>query len=265
MMWAAIAAFAPGAEAGPRPGDVYHSPLRNFDITIPKFPGGTKVQETHDPIHGHVAFAGGAGDMNRIAYQRFDARPLPATIGPDSILALSRAALAGLDSMSRASLVANLAGLDASARAALLANLDRWVPGVNLGAHGGGVVPESAFVGLVALAFQSLGGAQDQLMAIYRGRIVSREAVVRDSTLMILTVFAGPSESGGKSMATGKPLDTVYAHLVLFRRGFLYSLVTRPNDYATGLAASHPGHVMDELAPAARRLTLELYERVTFH
>jgi hypothetical protein len=264
ILLVAIAVRAAYAKAGYKPGDVYHSPLHNFDFTIPKF-DGTKVQETHDEIHGHVTVVGGSGDMERIGYQHSDPPALLASIGADSILAFSRAALSALDSLCRATLVTSTSALDAPSRAALLETMDRWMPGVDLTAHGGGAVPDSAFVGLTALAFEGLVDFQDHMIARYQGRLVSREAVLRDSTLMILTILVAPSESGSTDLATGKPIDVVYAHLVFIKNGFWYSLVTRPNDFATGMALGHPGHPEDTLAPFARRLAEGLYARITFH
>src|SRR5437867_4020597 len=82
------------------PGEKYTSPLRNFSITVPDYPMGTKVEESNDKIHGFVSFKGGAGDAARIGYQRVDP---PASVGnADSLIAMSRAALAGFDSLSGA-------------------------------------------------------------------------------------------------------------------------------------------------------------------
>ena len=101
-------------------------------------------------------------------------------------------------------------------------------------------------------------------MARYQPRFVSREAIVRDGTLMALAISVMPSESGAKNMATGKSIDAVYAHLVFIRNGFLYILAARPNDFAAGIAMSDGGPLEGELGPMARKLVFDLYQQITF-
>ena len=101
-------------------------------------------------------------------------------------------------------------------------------------------------------------------MARYQPRFVSREAILRDGTLMALAISVMPSESGAMNMTTGKPIDAVYAHLVFIRNGFLYILAARPNDFAAGMASSDGGRLEDKLGPMARKLVFDLYQQITF-
>ena len=49
---------------------VFTSPLKNFTVTIPKLQMGTKIEKSNSKESGHVAFLGGAGEIQRIDYVR---------------------------------------------------------------------------------------------------------------------------------------------------------------------------------------------------
>ena len=231
------------AIADPKPGSLYHSPLKNFDVTVPKFNGKTEVKEQHDEIHGWLACVGESGDVSRIGYQRVTPDPSLAALSADSLARLGRTAFAGLDSLPRATLVAAVTPLDPSARKALAEQIARSGTGGTFTAPAGGAWSDSDFVALAALNLRILLYGQDVLMARYQPRFVSREAILRDGMLMALAISVTPSESGAMNMTTGKPMDAVYAHLVFIRSGFLYILAARPNDFAAGMAMSDGGHL----------------------
>jgi len=259
-----IALAASDATAGPKPGSLYHSPLKNFDVTVPKFNGKMEVKESHDEIHGWLACVGEMGDVSRIGYQRVPPSPPSAAVSADSLARLCRTALASLDSLPRATLLAVVTPLDPSARKSQAEQFAATCPGGTPTAPGGGAWSDSDFVAVAALHLTALLNAQNMLMARYQPRFVSREAILRDGTLMTLAISLTPSESGAVNLATGKPLDAVYAHLVFIRNGFLYILATRANDFAAGMAMGHGGRPEDELGPIARRLVFELYQQIKF-
>jgi len=260
-----IALAASDATAGPKPGSLYHSPLKNFDVTVPKFNGKMEVKESHDEIHGWLACVGEMGDVSRIGYQRVPPNPPSAAVSADSLARLCQGALASLDSLPRVSLVAAVTSLDPSARKSLADDIALRCPGGKLTAPGGGAWADSDIVALAALELSILLQGQEVLMARYQPRFVSREAMMRDGTLMALAISVTPSESGAMNMATGKSIDAVYAHLVFLRNDFLYILAARANDFAAGLAMSHEGRPEDELGPIARKHVLDLYQQITFH
>jgi hypothetical protein len=264
MLLFVTALAASDAIADPKPGSLYHSPLKNFDITVPKFNGKTEVKEQHDEIHGWLACVGESGDVSRIGYQRVTPDPSLAALSADSLARLGRTAFAGLDSLPRATLVAAVTPLDPSARKALAEQIARSGTGGTFTAPAGGAWSDSDFVALAALNLRILLYGQDVLMARYQPRFVSREAILRDGMLMALAISVTPSESGAMNMTTGKPMDAVYAHLVFIRSGFLYILAARPNDFAAGIAMGHGGRLEDELGPLARKLVFDLYQQMTF-
>ena len=260
-----VTAFAASdAIAGPKPGSLYQSPLKNFEVTVPKFDGKTEVKENHDEIHGWLACVGSSGDVSRIGYQRVTPGPPSAALSADSLVRLGRIALADLDSLPRATLVAAVTPLDPAARKALAEQIARSSPGGMLTAPAGDAWSDSDFVALTALNLSMLLYGQDQLMARYQPLFVSREAILRDGTLMALAISVTPSESGAMNMSTGKPIDAVYAHLVFIRNGFLYILAARPNDFAAAIAMGHGGPPEAELGPRARKLVFDLYQQMTF-
>jgi hypothetical protein len=251
--------------ADPKPGSLYHSPLKNFDVTVPKFNGKTDVKEHHDEIHGWLACVGAYGDVSRIGYQRAAPEPQSAALPADSLVRLGRRAVAALDSLPLATLVAAVTPLDPSARKALAEQIALRFPGLTLTAPGGSAWSDSEFVALVALNLGVLLEVQDELMARYQPRVVSREAILRDGVLMALAISITPSESGAMNMTTGKPIDAVYAHLVFIRNSFCYILAARPNDLAAGMAMSGGGSLEDKLGPMARKNVFDLYQQMTFH
>ena len=260
-----VTAFAVSdAIAGPKPGSLYHSPLNNFDVTVPKFGGKTDVKENHDEIHGWLACVGESGDVSRIGYQRVTPGPTVAAFPADSLVRLGRAALASFDSLTRVTLAAAVTPLDASARKALAEQIAFSCPGGTLTPPADGAWSDSDFVALAALSMNMLRYGQEQLMARYQPRLVSREAVLRDGTLMALAISVTPSESGAKNMTTGEPIDAVYSHLVFIRNGFLYILAARPNDFAAGMAMGQGVPLEDKLGPMARQLVFNLYQQMTF-
>jgi hypothetical protein len=263
LLLVVIALAASDAIAGPKPGSLYHSPLKNFDVTVPKFNGKTEVKENHDEIHGWLACVGEMGDVSRIGYQRVPPDPPSAALSADSLARLCRNALASLDSLPRVTLVAAVTPLDPSARKSLADQIALRCPGGTLTAPGG-AWSDSDIVALSALELAILLQGQDVLMARYQPRFVSREAILRDGTLMALAISVMPSESGAMNMTTGKPIDAVYAHLVFIRNDFLYILAARANDFAAGIALGHGGRPEDELGPIARRLVFELYQQIKF-
>jgi len=259
---AAAALYHPRALARQDPGEKYTSPLHNFSITVPDYPLGTKVEKSNDDIHGWISFTGGAGDVARIGYQRIDGQP---SLGnADSLMAMSHAAFAGLDSLTRATLRNIIAGLDSLSRDSLLTNIVQQLPHTNRDiAHQHPPVPDSIIVELAGLLYGYIGNAQQQLMARYNARIMSREPVVLDSTLMIFTVAVSPEGSENVDMATGKHMDVVFGHLVFIKGGFLYNLLAQPNGFATATASKDP-NAPDGLAQTVRRLVQNLYKSIAF-
>jgi hypothetical protein len=254
-LFLATTVFSAVALAGPKPGDIYSSPLKNFRVTVPDYPLGTKVKKSNDKFHGFVSFTGGAGDVSRIGYQRLD--PLPPLTDPDSVAALSRAALVGLDSLSRAALLKSVAGLDSVSRESLLRTIFRQLPDLNLGVPGQpSQVPDSVIMGIAAPAVQQVFNMQQQLLARYNARVMSWEPLVLDSTLMVLVVAVAPEGSTNVNLATGKNLDAVFGHLVFIKGEFIYNLLAQPNAFATSPQA--------ELAQDARRLVKKLYATIVF-
>ena len=193
MLLFVTALAASDALADPKPGSLYHSPLNNFDVTVPKFDGKTEVKEHHDEIHGWLACVGASGDVSRIGYQRVSPDPSLAALQADSLMRLGRIALANLDSLPRATLVAALTPLDPSARKALAEQLSRSGPGGTLAAPAGGAWSDSDFVALAALNLTMMLYGQEQLMARYQPRLVSRVAILRDDTLMAMANSVTPS------------------------------------------------------------------------
>jgi len=171
-----IALAASDATAGPKPGSLYHSPLKNFDVTVPKFNGKTEVKESHDDIHGWLACVGEMGDVSRIGYQRVPPGSASAALSADSLARLCRTALSSLDSLPRATLVAAVTPLDPSARKSQSEQFAFTCPGGTPTAPGGGAWSDSHFVSVAALHLTALLRAQDMLMARYQPRFVSREA-----------------------------------------------------------------------------------------
>src|SRR5438552_15384518 len=87
--------------AGPKSGELYVSPLKNFSIAVPKFAFGTRVQKSNNRDGGLVVFIGGFGDRERIDYAR-----------------LTGGALAGQDSAARLAAYGNaLSGVAQANRA----------------------------------------------------------------------------------------------------------------------------------------------------
>ncbi|MBI1805694.1 MAG: hypothetical protein HYR76_01430 [Ignavibacteria bacterium] len=263
VLFLATAAFYnSGALARQDPGEKYTSPLRNFSITVPSYPLGTKVEESNDKIHGWVGFKGGAGDAARIGYQRLD--PPPSVGNPDSLIALSRAALAGLDSLSRAMLRNIVAGLDSLSRDSLLTHIVQQLPRTNIDiAHQRPPAPDSIIIELAALLYGFIANVQQQLMAHYDARLISREPVVLDSTLMVFTVAVSPEGSENVDMATGKHLDVGFGHLVFIKGGFLYNLFVQPNGFAAAMAPKDP-NAPNGVVQTARRLVQTLYRSIAF-
>lgn len=256
----AASVFSAAAAAGPKPGDTYRSPLKNFRVTVPDYPLGTKVKKSNDKTRGFVSFSGGAGDVSRIGYQRFSFQPG----NPDTVAALSRAALAGMDSVSRAALLQSLAGLDSSSRDALLRNLFLQLPGMNAGAAGlQAPVPDSMLAAFAAGGVSGILFIQQQFLTRLNARVVSWEPLVLDSTLTVFSVGVSPEGSKNINLATGKPMDVVFGHMVFIKGGFIYNLLAQPNAFATGKTApsSNPS---DELVQTARRLVNELYTSIVF-
>ena len=244
------------------PGEKYTSPLSNFSITVPDYPLGTKVEESNDKIHGWVGFKGGAGDAARIGYQRLD--PPPSVGNPDSLIALSRAALAGLDSLSRATLRNIVAGLDSVSRDSVLTHLVRQLSSTNIDiAHLRPPAPDSIMIALAALLYEKIANVQEQLMARYQARLISRAPIVLDSTLMVFTVAVTPEGSENVDMATGKHLDAGFGHLVFIKGGFLYNLFVQPNGFAAAMAPKDP-NAPNGLVQTAKRLVQNLYRSIAF-
>jgi hypothetical protein len=251
-----------GAVAYQDPGETYTSPLHNFSITVPNYALGTKVDDSHDDIHGWVGFKGGSGDAARIGYQRLD--PPPNIGNADSLFAMSRMVLAGIDSISREMLHNIIAGLDSSSRDLLLTYIVQQLPRTTIDiAHQKPPLPDSIMIGLSALLYNYLANTQQQLMARYNANIISREPIVLDSTLMVLTVAVSPEGSENVNMATGKNLDAWFAHLVFVRNGFLYNLFQQPNGFAAATGSKDP-NAPDGLGQTSKRLVRTLYRSIEF-
>jgi len=242
------------------PGEKYTSPLHNFSIRVPDYALGTKVEESNDKIHGWVGFKKGAGDAARIGYQRLD----PTHFGgsPDSLIALSRAALAGLDSLSRSALRKIVASLDSLSRDSVLTRIVQQLPRTTTDIARPSA-PDSIVTGLAALLYGNIANAQQQLMAHYDARLISREPVVLDSTLMVFSVAVSPEASDNVDMATGKHLDVIFGHLVFIKGDFLYNLFVQPNGFAAATSPKDP-KAPDGLGQTARRLVQTLYRSIAF-
>lgn len=259
-LFLAATVFSAVALAGPKPGDIYSSPLKNFRVTVPDYPFGTKVKKSNSKIQGFVTFTSGAGDMDRIGYQRFTPQPA----NPDTVIALCRAGLAGMDSVSRAALLQNLAGLDSSSREGLHRNIFQQLPGMNAAAVDAHAPAADSM--LAAFTAGAVGGIlfiRQQLLGPRNARVVSWEPLVLDSTLMVLTVAVSPEGSDNVNLATGKNQDAVFGNLVFIKGGFIYNLIAQLNAFQTGQAAKS-SNLQDELAPVARRLVKELYATIVF-
>ena len=250
-----VVVLATPACGGPKPGETYTSPLKNFSVTVPDYPMGTKVEKSNEKAYGFVAFNGGSGQVGRIGYQRLEQQPpLPdaAAVGD-----LSRPCVASMDSSIRVQLCGRVAGLDSLSRGALLVNLAQQLPGMSMHLQEPAWAPDSMLVTLAAVALAQIADAQTQLLGRYKATILSREPVILDSTVMIFTTAVSPGGSSAIDMATGKPLDVVLGHLVFWRNGYLYNLVVAPG----GFAAMRPPA---ELGRTNRRLVEKLYESITF-
>ncbi len=240
-----------GAVFGQKSGKTYNSPLHNFSITVPDFPFGTKVYKSNDNIRGWVAFSGGAGDMARIGYQRLDI-PIPN---------INQAV--NLDSVSYKMLKEMIAGLDTMTRDGLLKNLFQQFYGMSSDSmvpHS--QIPDSVLLDVATPAYFTIENYQQQVMARFNGRILSREPLVLDSTLMVFTVAVSQEASDNIDMATGKHMDVVFGHMAFIRGGFFYNLKVEPNSFATQLAkTSNPS---ETLAQINRRLIKQLYRSIAF-
>jgi hypothetical protein len=251
-----VIVLATPARGGPKPGDTYTSPLGNFSVTVPDYPLGTKVKNSNDKTHGFVVFMGGSEQVGRIGYQRLE--PPPPAADAAGVVEVSQTCLANLDSLIRKQLHGIIAGLDSVSRGALLSQLAQQLPGMSMHLREPAWTPDSMLATLAAPALLLIANVQKEMLASTNKQIVSREAVVLDSTLMIFTTAVSPGASSAVDMATGKALDVAFGHLVFCRNGYMYDLVVAPG----GFAAMRPAA---ELGEVNRRLAEELYRSITFH
>ena len=142
--------LATHARGGPRPGETYTPPLRNFSVTVPDYPMGTKVQKSNEKNHGFVAFNGGSGRVGRIGYQRLE--PTPQLPDAAAVLDASRLCLADLDPLVRTHLLGGIAGLDSMSRGTLLSQLEQQLPGMSVHLRAPAWTPDSMLATLAAPA-----------------------------------------------------------------------------------------------------------------
>jgi hypothetical protein len=92
--------------AAQRPGQLFTSPLKDFEVTVPSYMFGTRVVKDRAKDGGFVAFQSDMGDLQRIDYSRLHPdRPAPSA--PDSLHAFLGGPVAGILEANRHELLAD--------------------------------------------------------------------------------------------------------------------------------------------------------------